>query len=91
MADGRAVCNFTIATTINYKNKEGEKEEITDWHKIAVWGKQAESFAEKLNKGSKVYVEGILRTYKWEKEGQKQQRTQISAKEIQILSQGNKN
>ena len=83
---GQAVVNFSIATTENWKNKEGGKEESTEWHRIVAWGRTAEICAEYLSKGRPVYIEGRLQTREWEnKEGQKQRTTEITAQTVQFL------
>ena len=65
--DGRPICNFTMATTEQWKDKNsGEKREKTEWHRVAVFGKLAEICGEYLSKGSQVYVEGKLQTRKWQ-------------------------
>lgn len=78
---GVAVCNFSIATSENIKNKEGEKE-ITEWSRIVAWGSLAEWCASNLKKGSKASVIGKIKTRSWEKEGVKQYTTEIVADAI---------
>jgi len=83
---GQAVANFTLATTENWTNKGGEREERTEWHRIVAWGRTAELCAQYLAKGRTVYIEGRLQTREWEnKEGQKQRTTEINAQTIQFL------
>jgi single-strand DNA-binding protein len=83
---GQAVANFTLATTEQWTNKGGEREERTEWHRIVAWGRQAELCAQYLAKGRSVYVEGRIQTREWEnKEGQKQRTTEIHALTIQFL------
>ena len=65
MPDGKAVTNFSIAISEKYKDKTGESKEVTEWVNVAYFGKLAEIAGEYLKKGSKVYVEGSLRTQKW--------------------------
>ena len=85
-ASGQAVANFTLATTEKWTNKNGEREERTEWHRIVVWGKQAEHCAQYLSKGRSVYVEGRIQTREWEdKEGQKRKTTEISAQTVTFL------
>ena len=82
---GQAVANFTMATTEKW-NKDGEKHEQTEWHRIVVWGRQAEIAAEYLTKGRSVYVEGSLQTREWEdNDGNKRQTTEIKALRFQML------
>ncbi len=84
---GQAVCNFTIATTERFGGRDGgTPQERTEWHRIVVWGKQAENCAQYLAKGRSVYVEGRLQTRDWEdKEGQKRRSTEITALLVQFL------
>ena len=86
-ADGASVTNITIATTDKWKDKQtGEQKEATEWHKIAFFGKLAEIAGEYLKKGRSVYVEGKLRTRKWQnKEGADQYTTEIIADVMQML------
>ncbi len=87
MPSGSAVTNLSIATSESWKDKQsGEKKERTEWHKIAMFGKLAEIAAEYLRKGSQVYIEGKLRTRKWQdKEGKDRWTTEIIADEMQML------
>ena len=83
---GQAVANFTLATTENWTNKGGEREERTEWHRIVAWGRTAELCAQYLAKGRTVYIEGRLQTREWEnKEGQKQRTTEVNAQTVQFL------
>lgn len=75
---GEAVCNFRIATTEKYKDKDGNPQEKTEWHKIVVWGKSAEACNTYLSKGKQVYVEGKLQTKEWEKDGVKHYSTEVT-------------
>jgi single-strand DNA-binding protein len=86
MPDGGAVTNVSIATTDVWKDKQGEKQERTEWHRVAFFGKLAEIAGEYLKKGSQVYVEGRLQTRKWQdKEGQDKYTTEIVADRMQML------
>ena len=86
MPDGGAITNISIATTENWKDKNGEKQEKTEWHRVAFFGKLAEIAGEYLKKGSQVYVEGRLQTRKWQdKEGQDKYTTEIVANVMQML------
>ncbi len=89
--DGSAITNITLATTENWKDKSGEKQEKTEWHRVAFFGKLAEIAGEYLKKGSQVYVEGRIQTRKWQdKEGQDRYTTEIVADRMQMLgSRGN--
>jgi single-strand DNA-binding protein len=84
---GSAVCNVSVATTRNWKNKEsGEKQEETEWHRVVFYDRLAEIAGEYLKKGRSVYVEGRLKTRKWQdKEGKDQYTTEIIAMEMQML------
>lgn len=86
MPDGGAITNVSIATTSTWKDKSGEKQEQTEWHRVAFFGKLAEIAGEYLKKGSQVYVEGKLRTRKWQdKDGQEKYTTEIIADSMQML------
>src|SRR5258705_13191776 len=86
LPSGDAVANIRIATTEVWKDKGGEKQEHTEWHRIAFFGKLAEIAGEYLKKGSPVYVEGRIRTRKWQdKEGQEKYSTEIVADRMQLL------
>jgi single-strand DNA-binding protein len=87
MPSGSAVTNLTLATSESWKDKQsGEQQERTEWHKIAMFGRLAEIAAEYLRKGSQVYIEGKLRTRKWQdKEGKDRYTTEIVADEMQML------
>jgi len=87
MPDGKAVCNFSVATTDTWKDKAtGEKKEATEWHRVSSFGRLAEICGEYLKKGSQVYIEGKLRTRKWQdKEGQDRYTTEIIADAMQML------
>jgi len=87
MPSGSAVTNMTIATNESWKDKQtGEQKERTEWHKVAMFGRLAEIAAEYLRKGSQVYIEGKLRTRKWQgQDGQDRYTTEIIADEMQML------
>ena len=83
---GTAVANFSLATTENWTNKDGEKQSRTEWHRIEAWGRLGETCGEYLSKGSQVYIEGSIRTDEWEdQEGNKRQTTKIRAWRMQML------
>jgi single-strand DNA-binding protein len=85
---GSPVANFTMATTDRWTDPSGEKKERTEWHRIVVWGKQAEIAGEYLRKGRSVYVEGSLQTREWtDKEGHKRYTTEVKAQRFQMLGQ----
>lgn len=84
--DGGAVCVLSVATTEIWKSQQGERKEHTEWHRCVLFDRQAEVAAEYLKKGSTVYLEGKLRTNKWEdKEGQTRYTTEIRCNDMQIL------
>ncbi|MEO1246944.1 MAG: single-stranded DNA-binding protein [Pseudomonadota bacterium] len=87
MPSGGAVTNFTVATNESWKDKQtGEQKDRTEWHKVAMFGRLAEIAAEYLRKGSQVYVEGKLRTRKWQdRDGNDRYTTEIVADEMQML------
>src|SRR5215218_6754897 len=86
LPSGDAVTNIRIATTDTWKDKSGEKQEHTEWHSVAFFGKTAEIAGEYLKKGSPVYIEGRIRTRKWQdKEGQDRYSTEIVADRMQLL------
>lgn len=83
---GAAVANFNIATNESWKDKNGQDQERTEWHKIVVWGKQAENCGEYLSKGRPVYIEGRLQTREWnDKDGNKRYTTEVVANTVQFL------
>ena len=89
---GQAVASFSVATSETFNDKNGERQERTEWHKIVAWGKTAELCGEYLRKGRQVYVEGRLQTRQWEdKEGQKRYTTEIVAQNVQFLGGRNDN
>ena len=85
---GQTVASFSIATTENWTSKEGEKKEQTEWHRIVLWGKTADSLQPYLVKGKQIYLEGRLQTRQWEKEGQKHYTTEVKADKIVLLGGG---
>ena len=87
LPSGEAVTNISVATTDTWKDKAtGEKKEATEWHRVAFFGRLAEIAGEYLKKGSQVYVEGQLRTRKWQdKEGKDRYTTEIRADTMQML------
>ena len=83
---GTAIANFTIATSENYKDKDGQKQERTEWHRIVAFGKLAEICGEYLAKGKQVYIEGRIQTRSWDdKDGNKKYMTEIVANIMQML------
>lgn len=83
---GQAVANFSIATDESYKDRNGERQKRTEWHKIVVWGKQAEIAQQYLKKGSLLYVEGRIQSREWQdKEGGKRTSYEIVANNFRML------
>jgi len=87
MPNGDAVCNVRLATTESWKDKSsGEKKEITEWHRVVFYRRLAEIAGQYLKKGTPVYIEGRIRTRKWQdKDGQDRYTTEIEANEMQML------
>ncbi len=83
---GSAVCNFSVATSENWMDKAGQKQERTEWHRIVVWGKLAELCNQYLSKGRQVFLEGKVQTRSWDdKEGTKRYTTEIMASTVQFI------
>jgi len=83
---GQAVANFSVATDETYKDRNGERQKRTEWHKIVVWGKQAEIAQQYLKKGSLVFIEGRIQSREWQdKEGQKRTSFEIVANNFRML------
>ena len=86
---GSAVATLNMATTEVWNDKQGQRQEKTEWHRVILWGKQAESLQEYLTKGKQIYVEGRLQTRQWDdKEGNKRYTTEIKADRITLLGGG---
>ena len=82
----RPVCNFSMATTKNFKDAQGNRQSKTEWHKIVVWGLKAENVSKYLKKGSKAYVEGELETRKWTDDKQiERYTTEVNAFQVTFL------
>ena len=84
LPSGVNVCNFSVATNRVYRDRDGKKQEQADFHNIVVFGRQADVVAQYLKKGRSVFVEGRMQTRSWEKDGQKQYRTEIIADRVQF-------
>jgi len=84
---GNAVANFSIATSESWSDKQGQKQERTEWHRIVVWGKLAELCNQYLAKGRQIYLEGQLQTRSWDdaKSGEKRYITEVLAKSVQFI------
>jgi len=90
LPSGMNVCNFSIATNRIYKDRDGRKQEQTDFHNIVVFGRQADTVSQYLKKGSSVYVEGRMQTRSWDDKnsGEKKYRTEIVAETVQFGPRG---
>src|SRR5262245_3903659 len=85
----RPVCNLRLATNEVFKDKSGQRQERTEWHRVTVWGEQAENCSKYLSKGRSVYIEGKLQTRTWDdKDGQKRYATDVVADRVVFLSDG---
>lgn len=85
-ASGQAVANFSLATNERWKDKNGEFQERTEWHRLVCWAKLAETASKYLNKGSSVYIEGRLQTRSWDdKEGKKHFATEVIVQDMVML------
>jgi single-strand DNA-binding protein len=84
----RPLCNLRIATTEVFKDKSGQRQEKTEWHRVTVWGDQAENCNKYLAKGRSVYVEGRLQTRSYDKDGQKHYATDVVADRVVFLGSG---
>lgn len=86
LPSGEAVANLRVATTDQWKDKDGNKQEATEWHRVSFFGRQAEVCGQYLKKGSQIYVEGSIRTRKWQdKEGQDRYTTEVRGDRMQML------
>lgn len=84
--NGTAVCNLTVATSRKWKDKQGQTQEETEWHRVVIYDKQAEAAGQYLKKGRPVYIEGRLKTRKWQdKEGRDVYTTEIVCESMQFL------
>ncbi len=79
------VCSFNLATSERWKDKSGEQKEVTEWHSIEIWDKLADIASKYLKKGSMVYLEGKIRTEKYEKDGQTKYSVKIRVSEMKML------
>jgi len=86
---GAAVATLNLATTEVWNDRNNQRQEKTEWHRVVLWGKQAESLQEYLTKGKQIYVEGRLQTRQWDdKDGNKRYTTEIKADRITLLGGG---
>ncbi len=88
LPSGMNVVNFSIATNRTYKDRDGKKQEQTDFHNVVVFGRQADIVNQYLKKGSSVFVEGRMQTRSWEKDGEKKYRTEVVADRVQFGPKG---
>lgn len=79
---GQSVLKLRLATTESYLDRNKQRQERTEWHSVTVWGKRAEALAKFLTKGSRVFIEGGLRTSSYEKDGEKRYRTEVNATNV---------
>lgn len=87
LPSGDAVTNLSVATTDRWKDKEGQQQERTEWHRVAFFGPKAETIAKYLSKGDPIYIEGSLQTRKWQdKDGNDRYTTEIKGRDFQFLS-----
>ena len=86
---GAAVATLNLATTEIWNDKEGQRQEKTEWHRVILWGKQAETLNQYLQKGKQIYVEGRLQTRQWDdKDGNKRYTTEVRGDRVVLLSSG---
>ena len=84
--DGKPIANLSIATSESWKDKQGQRQERTEWHRVVFYGKLAEIVDSYVKKGTKLYVEGSIHTRKWQdKDGQDRYTTEIKGREMQML------
>jgi len=89
--DGHQVSHVSLATNTIWKDKDGNKQQRTEWHRVVFFNRLAEIASEYLKKGMQVYIKGKLRTHSWEKDGIKRWTTEIIAKDMQMLGPSDKN
>lgn len=84
---GQPIATFTLATNRKWRDKNGQKQEQTEWHQVVVWGRQAEIAGQYLTKGKQIYLEGRLQTRSWDdqKSGEKRYRTEVICENFQML------
>ena len=85
---GASVCSFSIATTEKFNDKNGQKQEQTEWHNVVAWNKAAEIIEQYVKKGDPIYLEGKLRTQSWDDNGNKKYRTEVIITNFQFLKAG---
>lgn len=82
---GGSVLNLSLATSEYYKNREGEKQQKTEWHRVVAFNKLADIIAQYCFKGSQIFIEGYMQTREWEKDGQRRWTTEIIVRNVQLL------
>ncbi len=88
-SSGQSICNLSIATNESWTDRNGQKQEKTEWHRVVVFGKLAELCGQYLQKGRQAYIEGKLQTRSWQdKEGQTRYTTEVVAQQVQFLGGG---
>ena len=89
LQDGTCVCNLRVATTEKFKNREGEQQEKTEWHRLVLWGRLAEIANQYLTKGARIYIEGKIETRKWQdRDGNDKYTTEVRCHEMKMLGGG---
>jgi len=88
LPSGMSVCSFSVATNRVFNDRDGKRQEATDYHNVVVFGKTAENVGKYMSKGNGIFVEGRLQTRSWDKDGQKQYRTEIVADRVQFGPKG---
>ena len=88
---GNTVCNLGVATNESWKDKQGQKQERVEYHKIVFWGNQAETIEKHFSKGQEIYVEGQIQTRSWDKDGEKRYTTEISGKTFEFIGEKQEN
>lgn len=89
VGQSQTVARLSLATSESWNGKDGQRQERTEWHRVVVWGRQAENCGKHLSKGRQVYIEGRLQTRQWEDQsGQKRYTTEIVASQVQFLGGG---
>ena len=88
LPSGMNVVNFSLATNRVFKDRDGKKQEQTDFHNVVVFGRQADTVNQYLKKGASVFIEGRMQTRSWEKDGKKNYRTEVIADRVQFGPKG---
>lgn len=84
--NGKSLCNITLASSDSYQDREGSWVEKTEWHRVTIWGKRGEAISNRVHKGSKLLIEGQIRTRSWDAEdGTKRYSTEIVATDVEFM------